>query len=157
MFEVVGCKSAGTTIARLIETAFADKTVVLTIFSTLAIDLQDQPLEVAIAKFRKVMAQAEESSAFEQSLLASLERLTLASAGVINFDAAKIMNDRFKHIKTNPIGQCRVYVRAQSLTNWTLKLEVQDQRERSFSPSHDMLVYRGGVQLIGPHGSLSSS
>jgi len=154
MFEITGVKPGVRTLSRLVEAAFADKTVVLTIFSTLALDLQDQPLELAIAKFRAIMAKAEESSAFEQSLLASLEKMTLASARVIDFDAVKIINDRLKHIRTNPIGQCRVYVRPQSLNAWTFKLDVQDQRKRGYSPSHSMVLYGQGIQLIGPHGSL---
>ncbi len=154
MFEIAGLKPGVKTLSRLVEAAFDNKTVVLTIFSTLAIDLQDQPLELAIAKFREVMAEAEETSAYEQSLLGSLEKMTLASAKVINFDATKIINDRLKHIRTNPIGQCRVYVRAQSLNAWTFKLDVQDQRGRMYSPSHSMVLYGQGIQLIGPHGSL---
>lgn len=157
MFELVGVKPGAKTTSRLIEAAFADKTVVLTVFSTLALDLQDQPLELSIAKFREIMVKAEEWSAAEESLLDSLKKMTLASAGAIDFDAAKIMTDRFKHVQTNPIGQCRVYVQAKSLTNWTLKLEVRDQRERVFSPSHDVVVYRNGTQLIGNHGSWMGS
>lgn len=152
MFELVGVKPGAKTVSRLIEAAFADRTVVITVFSTLAFDLRDQPLELAIAKFREIMRKAEEKSPAEQTLLASLEKMTLASAGVINFDASKIITDRLKTVRTSPIGQCRVYVQAQSLSAWTLKLEVRDQRKRVYSPSHDMVVYRNGTQLIGAHG-----
>lgn len=153
MFEVVGRKPGVKTLSRLVEAAFADSTIVITVYSTLAIDLQDQPLELAIAKFREVMAQADDANLAEETLIASLEKMTLASAKVINFDASKIITDRLKYIRTNPIGQCRVYVGVQSFNAWTLKFEVKDQRKRAFSPSHDMVVYRVGTQLIGSHGS----
>lgn len=153
MFEVVGRTPGVRTLTRLVEAAYADRTVVLTIFSTLAIDLQDQPLELAIAKFREEMAKVDNANVAEETLLASLEKMTLASAQVVNFDATKIINNRLKYIRTNPIGQVRVYVQAQSFNGWVLKLEVKDQRKRIFSASHDMVVFRDGTQIIGTHGS----
>jgi len=152
MFEVAGVKPGVETIVRLARASFADQTVVLTIFSTLAIDMLPEPLELAIAKFREVMAEESEPNEHEMSLAQELERMTFADAQAVNFDASKIIQKRLGRIKTNPIGQCRVYVDAKELTRWTLKMDVHDQRARIFSASHNLVVYRAGYQHIGSQG-----
>jgi hypothetical protein len=161
-FTLPGIKPGVPTTLRLVRALLANTPIIVEIRSTVALDLQSQPLEVAIAKFREVVAQDETPDEKTMSLADQFKRMTLSDAQVVNFDAVQVIQRRLATIPTEVIGRCRVYLKdpmsqESMLNSWLFRAGVTDQRNLVDSCSHNLVVYhRTSTQYIGSHGQWSA-